>query len=154
MKFLMVCLGNICRSPIAHGLLKHKAEQLGLNWEIDSAGTSGYHQGELPDRQAIECMKKHGIDITYQRSRPFSKRDFAAFDVIYCMDRNNYWDVRSLAENETEEQKVMMILNEVNAGSDSNVPDPYYGGKEDFEMVYAMLDKATDAIVTRYNPTH
>jgi len=150
MKFLMVCMGNICRSPMAHGLLQHKIEQLGLNWQVDSAGTSSYHKGELPDSRAISCMKKHGIDITFQHSRPVAKDDFAAFDVIYCMDKNNYWDVRALAENETDENKVLLILNEVTPDLDESVPDPYYGSGDGFEHVYKMLDEATDKIIEKY----
>src|ERR1700760_2459812 len=96
-KVLMVCLGNICRSPMAHGLLQHKAEALKLDWEIDSAGTSDWHRGELPDERAIACMKKHGIDITYQRSRPFIRDDFREFDLIYVMDKSNYKNVTTLA---------------------------------------------------------
>jgi len=150
MKFLMVCMGNICRSPIAHGLLQHKIEQQGMDWQVDSAGTSSYHQGKLPDNRAISCMQKHGIDITYQHSRPFEKADFAKFDVIYCMDKNNYWDIRSLAENSVDENKVLLILNEATPDLDDSVPDPYYGNGDGFEHVYKMLDKATDKIIEKY----
>ena len=87
MKILMVCLGNICRSPMAHGLLQHKVQKLGLKWMVDSAGTSDWHQGELPDARAIACMKRHGIDITYQRSRPVIDEDLEDFDLIYVMDK-------------------------------------------------------------------
>ena len=135
---------------MAHGLLQHKIEQHGLSWQVDSAGTSSSHKGELPDNRAISCMKKHDIDITYQHSRPVRKGDFAAFDVIYCMDKNNYWDVRALAENEADENKVLLILNEVTPDSDANVPDPYYGSGDGFEHVYKMLDEATDKIIEKY----
>jgi len=135
---------------MAHGLLQHKIEQLGLNWQVDSAGTSGYHKGELPDSRAISCMKKHDIDITYQHSRPVAKDDFGVFDVIYCMDKNNYWDVSAMAENEADENKVLLILNEVTPDSDASVPDPYYGSGDGFEHVYKMLDEATDKIIEKY----
>jgi protein-tyrosine phosphatase len=150
-KILMVCLGNICRSPMAHGILQHKVSMLKLDWEIDSAGTSDWHRGELPDKRAIDCMKKHGIDITYQRSRPFIKDDFGDFDVIYVMDRNNYRDVISLASNEEEMQKVKLLMSEVYPEKETDVPDPYYGGDAGFEHVYKMLDKASDKIVERYS---
>jgi protein-tyrosine phosphatase len=143
-------MGNICRSPMAHGLLQNKIEQIGLQWQVDSAGTSGYHKGEQPDNRAISCMKKHNIDITYQHSRPFQKADFAKFDVIYCMDKHNFWDVRALAENADEESKVLLILNEVTPDLDASVPDPYYGSGDGFEHVYRMLDKATDKIIEKY----
>src|SRR5580700_1857216 len=97
MKILLVCLGNICRSPMAHGLLQYKVEAHKLNWQIDSAGTSGYHEGQLPDGRAIACMKKHGIDITYQQSRPILIDDLDEFDLIYVMDKANLADVMEMA---------------------------------------------------------
>ena len=115
MKFLFVCLGNICRSPIAHGLLQYKAEQLKLNWEIDSAGTSNWHEGELPNVNSIKVMKQHGIDITYQCSRPLRRKDLEHYDIIYVMDSSNYKDVTDMAKSEKEIAKVHLIMNEVNS---------------------------------------
>jgi len=146
----MVCLGNICRSPMAHGLLQHKVNQLKLNWKVDSAGTSDWHQGQLPDKRAIDCMMKHGIDITYQRSRPFITDDFEDFDLIYVMDKNNYRHVTSMAKNEEEIQKVKLLLSEIYQDANTDVPDPYYGGDVGFEHVYKMLDRATDRVIERY----
>src|SRR6202041_2830083 len=97
-KILMVCLGNICRSPMAHGLLQHKVKVRRLDWEVDSAGTSGYHEGQLPDARAIACMKRHGIDITYQQSRPIDGEDITYFDLIYVMDKANLHDVLAMAK--------------------------------------------------------
>ncbi len=148
----MVCLGNICRSPMAHGLLKHKADAMGLGWEVDSAGTSDWHRGELPDERAIACMKKHGIDITYQRSRPFIRDDYNEFDLIYVMDNDNYDKVIGMARSEEEMQKVKLLLYEMNPISQIEVPDPYFGGDAGFEHVYKLLDKATNRVIEKYAP--
>ncbi len=147
----MVCLGNICRSPIAHGLLKHKADALRLNWEIDSVGTSNWHEGELPNENSIKVMKKHGIDITYQRSRPLRRKDMEHFDVIYVMDKSNYKDVTDMAKSEFEISKVRLIMNEVTPGKNQRVPDPWGLSKQHYEEVYKMLDKATDKILEKYS---
>ena len=150
MKFLFVCLGNICRSPIAHGLLKHKADQLGLNWEIDSAGTSDWHEGELPNEKSIKVMKQHGIDITYQRSRPLRRKDMEQFDIIYVMDSMNYKDVTNMAKSEAEIAKVHLIMNELSPGMNQPVPDPWGLTEKHYEDVYEMLDKATDKVIENY----
>lgn len=151
MKFLMVCLGNICRSPIAHGLLQHKARAKGLSWEVDSAGTSNWHEGELPNIKSIEIMDKHGVDIRYQRSRPIQKSDLDYYDVVYVMDHSNYKDVIDMAGNDTQRSKVRMILNDLYPGSDEIVPDPYGMGIEKYQEVYDMLDAATDAIIEKWS---
>lgn len=149
MKILMVCLGNICRSPLAEGILQHKANQKGLNWKIDSAGTSGWHAGELPDKRSIAIAKKYGIDITYQRSRQFSPYDIEQFDIIYAMDASNYRDIKSMAHTEEEKQKIKMILNEIEPNQNRSVPDPYYDDNG-FEEVFQMLNKACDVIIKKY----
>lgn len=149
----MVCLGNICRSPMAHGILQHKVTALNLDWEIDSAGTSNWHQGELPDARAVDCMHKHGIDITYQRSRPIVHEDLQEYDLIYAMDKTNYVNIVSMARNEEQVHKVKMILDEIYPGQGKEVPDPYYGGDMGFEKVYKMLDTATDKILEKYSPS-
>lgn len=146
----MVCHGNICRSPMAHGLLQRKVDLQNLPWEVDSAGVSDYHEGELPDPRATACMKKHGIDITYQRSRPVSYDDLKEFDLIYVMDASNYSNVSRMARTEEQLQKIKMIMNEVYPDQNTEVPDPYYGGDSGFEHVYKMLDKATDKIIEKY----
>lgn len=147
----MVCLGNICRSPMAHGILQHKAGLLKLDWEIDSAGTSGYHEGQLPDRRAIACMKRHGIDITYQRSRPIIYEDLFYYDQIFVMDRSNLRDVLQMAQTNTDEAKISLIMSLVNEQHPAEVPDPYYGpGDSGFELVFEMLDKATEVLISKY----
>lgn len=146
MKILMVCLGNICRSPLAEGILRNKLKERGLDAEVDSAGTAAYHIGEKPDRRSIEIAEKYDIDITYQRARQFEMSDFKRFDLIYAMDRHNYEDLKAMARDPLERQKVKMILNEVNPGENRSVPDPYYGGKDGFINVYKMLDEASDVI--------
>jgi protein-tyrosine phosphatase len=143
-KILMVCLGNICRSPLAEGILKSK-----LNpdfYIVDSAGTSAYHIGELPDHRSIAIAKKNGIDISNQRARKFIPNDFNEFDLIYAMDIENYHNICSLSTNKSNLLKVKLILNEINPLKDLSVPDPYYGGDYGFENVYEMLDKACSII--------
>jgi protein-tyrosine phosphatase len=141
----MVCLGNICRSPLAEGILSSKGKH--LNIEVDSAGTAGYHIGKQPDIRSIEIANKYAIDLNQQRARQFSRADFDEFDIIYAMDTNNYAHLVSLASSEIERNKIRMILNEINPNAYQSVPDPYYGGENGFQDVYNMLDKACDKII-------
>lgn len=134
----MVCLGNICRSPLAEGILKSKLHDA---FEIDSAGTGFWHVGEQPDYRSIEVAKQFGIDITYQRARQISIDDFENFDIIFAMDSNNKKDLISLCENEHQAQKIKLILEEAEL-KETNVPDPYYGDEKDFLHVFNLLDKA------------
>lgn len=145
----MVCLGNICRSPLAEGIIRDKAEKSGLEVVADSAGTAAYHVGEPPDQRSMEVAKKHNIDISNQRARQFEVRDFDAFDRIYVMDKNNYEDVIALATSTEDVEKVDLILNAVNPGENRSVPDPYYGGKDGFDKVYSMLEESCSAIVEK-----
>ena len=145
MKILMVCLGNICRSPLAEGILTHKTKS--LNIEVDSAGTAGYHVGQLPDSRSIEIAKKYNIDLSKQRARQFNRLDFDRFDIIYAMDVNNYAHLISLASNDDERNSIRLILNEINPNACESVPDPYYGGKNGFQNVYNMLNEACDKII-------
>lgn len=140
----MVCLGNICRSPLAEGILQSKVANRIV---VDSAGTAGYHVGEMPDRRSIAVAKKHGIDISKQKCRQFTSDDFVNFNYIYVMDKSNYENVIQLAPTEEAKQKVKLILNELTPNQDLEVPDPYYGGDAGFENVFQMLDKACNAIV-------
>lgn len=142
----MVCLGNICRSPLAEGILKSKVSE---NVYVDSAGTAAYHVGELPDKRSISVAKKYGIDLTNQRARKFTVKDFDAFDLIYAMDESNYQNILSLSRNNEDEQKVQLILNEIDTNSNQDVPDPYYGGNDGFENVYQMLDEACEIIASK-----
>ncbi|MFC6267871.1 low molecular weight protein-tyrosine-phosphatase [Frigoriflavimonas asaccharolytica] len=138
MKILMVCLGNICRSPLAEGILKSK---LNSKFSIDSAGTLDFHQGNKPDKRSISVALRHDVDISQQKSRPIQSDDFEIFDKIYCMDKNNVEDVLKLAKTAEQKAKISLILE-----NDQEVPDPYYGNEEDFENVYQMLDIACDRI--------
>lgn len=146
-RILMVCLGNICRSPLAEGIMQSKVNPEEVF--VDSAGTAAYHVGELPDARSIEVARKYGIDLTTQQARKFTSKDFAKFDVIYAMDEYNYRNILNLAKGKMEAKKVKMILNEVHIQQDLSVPDPYYGGDEGFENVYQMLDEACNVIAKR-----
>lgn len=146
-RILMVCLGNICRSPLAEGILKSKLPE--SDFFIDSAGTSNYHVGDNPDRRSIAVGRKHGIDISNLKGRQFSVKDFDGFDIIYVMDESNYRDVISLAKNEQDKNKVKFILNEIYPNQNHNVPDPYYGGEQGFENMYKMLDEACSVIADK-----
>ena len=146
-KVLMVCLGNICRSPLAEGVLQSK---LPINkCIVDSAGIANYHVGTAPDKRSIVTAKKFGIDISQQKCRQITKSDFETFDYIYVMDNSNYKNVMAIAPNEASKQKVKLILNEVDSTSDLEVPDPYYGELEDFEHVFHLLDEACTIIASR-----
>ena len=147
MKILMVCLGNICRSPLAEGILAHKTKSLDI--EVDSAGTAAYHIGERPDIRSIEIANNYGIDLTSQRARQFSIQDFDEFDKIYAMDTSNYANIISLARDENDRKKVDVILNETRPASFKSVPDPYYGGNNGFQHVYEMLEEASNIIVQK-----
>jgi len=142
----MVCLGNICRSPVAEGILRRKVEKRGLDVVVDSAGTSNYHIGECPDKRSIDSARKYGIDISGLRARQFSHLDFDEFDRIYVMDSSNYGDVMELARHKRDRQKVELILNALYPDSNMSVPDPYYGGEQGFENVFMLLDQACEII--------
>jgi protein-tyrosine phosphatase len=146
-KILMVCLGNICRSPLAHGILASKVNANTVF--VDSSGTAAYHVGNLPDKRSIEVAHKYGIDITNQKARKFTVKDFDKFDIIFAMDENNYQNILTLASNQFDAVKVKMILNEVHPNKNSSVPDPYYGGTKGFEDVYKMLDEACEIIANK-----
>ena len=140
----MVCLDNICRSPLAQGILESK-----VNLDkvfVDSAGTAAYHVGNLPDERSIDVARNYGINITNQRARKFTVQDFDEFDYIYAMDISNYQNILMLARGEEDENKVRLILNEIYPSENKSVPDPYYGGNQGFENVYQMLDEACDVI--------
>lgn len=148
MKILMVCLGNICRSPLAEGIMKQKIREAELDWMVDSAGTGHWHAGQLPDRRSIVTAGQHGIDITDQRARQFQILDFERFDKIFVMDTQNLRDVLRLARTEEHRAKVELMLNQIHPGQDRSVPDPYYDD-DGFEEVFQMLDRACEAFVAR-----
>ncbi|NMH28035.1 low molecular weight phosphotyrosine protein phosphatase [Flavobacterium sp. SE-s28] len=143
-KILMVCLGNICRSPLAEGLLAHKLPK--DTFYVDSAGTGAWHIGHSPDPRSVEVAKRNGVDISLQRGRQFSVRDYDEFDHIYVMDASNLENVLSLARTENDRNKVQMILDVLFPGEKVDVPDPYFGMQNGFNSVYAMLDEATTII--------
>jgi len=143
----MVCLGNICRSPLADGILRKKIQESGLEIEVDSAGTSSYHIGDVPDSRMSETAKKFGVSIEDLTARQFVVSDFDQFDLIYAMDTSNYNNIISLARNDKDVSKVKLILNESHPGQDLSVPDPYYGGDQGFIEVFNLLDEATDVIM-------
>lgn len=149
MKVLMVCLGNICRSPIAHGILEKKAAQNQLNIIVDSAGTGSWHINKSPDIRSIEVAKSHGIDISKQKARQFKVMDFEKFDVIYVMDKSNFNSINDLDIEKKYSKKIKLILNEIYPNKNNDVPDPYFGEKNGFEVVYNLLDKASDKIIQR-----
>jgi len=146
-KVLMVCLGNICRSPMAQGILEAKVKEQDLHIEVDSAGTSSYHIGQQPDKRAIAKMEEKEIDISSYRGRQITTGDFDNFDVIFVMDDYNLRDVMSLTKKEEDKKKTDMILNKVYPNQNMSIPDPYYGGEDGFENVFQLLDKACDKII-------
>jgi len=148
MKILMVCLGNICRSPLAEGIMKDKISQKDLDWKVESRGTGSWHAGNVPDSRSVAVAKDHNLDITDQRAQQLEKSDLQGFDLIYAMDTSNYRDILAMAENEEQTAKVKMILNESEPGINKSVPDPFYGD-DGFEQVYQMLDEACEIALQR-----
>ncbi|AWG23725.1 low molecular weight protein-tyrosine-phosphatase [Flavobacterium kingsejongi] len=146
-RILMVCLGNICRSPLAEGILQSKLPR--EHFIVDSAGTGNWHVGKQPDSRSIAIAKSKGLDITHQRGRHFNVADFDRYDHIYVMDSSNYSDVLQLAPNAPAKNKVNMILDELFPNENVDVPDPYYGLENGFSNVYNMLDEACTLIATK-----
>lgn len=151
-KILMVCLGNICRSPLAEGILASKLPK--DKFIVDSAGTSSWHVGDSPDTRSIAVAKKYNLDISKQKGRQFKKSDFDTFDYIYVMDKSNYDNVIELSETSEQKNKVQIILNELYPNENVDVPDPYYGMPNGFEMVYRMLDEACEIISEKLIAKH
>ena len=152
MRILMVCLGNICRSPIAEGVMKHKIKEQGLNWEVDSAGTESYHIGEAPHPLSQKVAKLNGIDICKQRKRKFVAEDFNRFDKIYAMSADVIDEMKWIAKSKFDEKKVDLLLNELFPGQNVDVPDPWYGPEEGFHQAFKMINDACEAIVKKYTP--
>ena len=149
MNILMVCLGNICRSPLADGLLRDKVLQKKLAVNVDSAGTANYHIGGAPDLRMTQTAQNNGIDISGLRARQFEVSDFDKFDWIYVMDQSNFTNVTRMARHEMDAKKVKLILSELEGSNDREVPDPYYGEQDGFDRVYEMLDQATEQILIK-----
>jgi protein-tyrosine phosphatase len=149
MKVLMVCLGNICRSPLAEGILKHKCKMHGLNWQVESAGTGKWNTGSPPDPRSILIAKQHVIDISAQKARSFNSSDYENFDLIFAMDIPVRKMLMSWALDQEEENKIKLIMDEVHPGENIGVPDPYFNSSG-FETVYSMLNQACDKIIENY----
>ncbi len=146
---LMVCLGNICRSPMAAGVLRDKLMASELDVLIDSAGTSSLHKGETPDKRAIKCLNAYGIDISGLKARPFTSKDFSDFDIIFAMDTENYKGIIRQAANEWQKQKVFLFMESSMPGQSLSVPDPWYGDENGFHEVYKMIESNCDAIIEK-----
>ena len=154
MKILMVCLGNICRSPLAEGILKHKVKAAGLNWQIDSDGTNGYHIGEAPHRLSQKVAKLNGIDICDQKARQFSKEDFDRYDKIYALADDVVDEIKWIAKEKYDPKKVDLLLNELHPGQNLSVPDPWYGPEPGYHEVYKIIEAACDAIINKYDTNY
>lgn len=150
MKLLMVCIGNICRSPLAEGIMKEKLATVGLNFYVDSAGMINYHAGENPDYRSIDVAKQNGIDISKQIARVFTKRDLDDFDFIFAMDTSVYNHLRALASSEIHKEKIHRFLDFADWKISSEVPDPYYGTKKDFEDVFQLLNESSEKIIEKF----
>lgn len=150
MKILMVCLGNICRSPLAEGILQQKADKLGYKWQIDSAGTNSYHIGEAPHRLSQKVALQNGIDISNQRARKFTAADIADYDKIYALAGDVLNDIRYIVGKGYNNEKVTLLMNELYAGENQDVPDPYYGAEPGYHEVYQLIENACDAIIKKY----
>lgn len=151
-KILMVCLGNICRSPLAEGIMASKLPK--DKFSVDSAGTGSWHIGHAPDARSIATAKKNKLDISKQKGRQFNINDFETYDYIYVMDKSNYDDVIELAKTSEQKNKVQIILNELYPNENVDVPDPYFGIPNGFDIVYNMLDEVCDIIADKLKKTH
>ncbi len=145
MNILFVCLGNICRSPLAEGVMRHKVKENGLDINVDSAGTAGWHIGESPDNRGIKIAKSHGMDISRLRARQFSVGDFDEFDLIFAMDESNYSDLQNLARNDEDLEKIKLFTEFAGLEGVYEVPDPYYDGR--FAEVFNLIDNACDNVI-------
>ncbi len=142
----MVCLGNICRSPLAEGIMRSK---LSDDFWVDSAGTINFHVNDSPDKRSIQVAQENGIDISHLKGRQFTEKDFSNFDLIFVMDKTNYRDVLRLAKNENDKQKISLLLEAVFPNENQEVPDPYYGTIDDFRKVYQLVDLACERIAQK-----
>lgn len=151
MKILMVCLGNICRSPLAEGILQQKAFEAGLKWSVESAGTNGFHNGEAPHPLSQKVARMNGLDISHQRSRKFRAEDFDVYDKIYALADDVMDDIKRIAKNKFDSRKADLLLNELYPGKNKDVPDPYYGGERGYHEVYSMIDAVCERIIEKYS---
>jgi protein-tyrosine phosphatase len=154
MKILMVCLGNICRSPLAEGILQHKAFAAGLSWSVESAGTNSYHTGEPPHPLSQKVAKLNGIDISKQRARRFTAEDFEVYDKIYALAGDVMNEMKRISKNKFDQSKAELFMNELYPGKDMDVPDPWYGPEPGYHEVYKMIDKVCERIIEKYSITN
>lgn len=147
----MVCLGNICRSPLAEGILQDKINKIGLNWMVESAGTAGYHIGEAPHHLSQKVSKQNGIDISHQQCRKFVREDIIRFDKIFVMDMNNYNDVEKICGAEWNKTKVDLLLNLSYPNENKNVPDPWYGKEDGYHKVFKMINEACEKLIENFS---
>lgn len=150
MKILMVCLGNICRSPLAEGIMKEKIIAAEIDWLVDSAGTNGFHTGEAPHVLSQKVASLHGIDISKQRARRFVKSDLESFDKVYAMAEDVLQDIKKICGEKYDNKKVALFLNELYPGQNRDVPDPWYGPEAGYHEVYELIDKTCDVIIENY----
>jgi len=146
----MVCLGNICRSPLAEGILQDKAFKAGLRWTVESAGTGAWHTGQPPHHLSVKVAKQNGIDISRQRARSFEPADFDHYDYIYALAGDVLGEIKRIAGKKFDASKAGLLMNEAWPGRDRDVPDPYYGPEAGYHEVFALIDQCCDAIVQRY----
>lgn len=151
MKILMLCLGNICRSPIAEGILKHKITKAGLTWQVDSAGTNGYHVGEAPHRLSQKVSLENGIDVSSQRSRLFTTDDFDRFDIIYAMANNVIAEMKLISKEKFDRSKVDLLMNELKPGANLDITDPWYGPEAGYRQVFDLIEKACEAMIKNHS---
>lgn len=151
MKILMVCLGNICRSPMAEGILKHKLNKAGLSWQVDSAGTNGFHIGDAPHRLSQKVSLENDIDISNQRSRLFIPDDFYKFDRIYAMANDVVGEMKYLSKGKFDRSKVDLLMNELKPGANLDIIDPWYGPEADYHQVYDSIEKACEAMIKNHS---
>jgi len=149
MKILMVCLGNICRSPLAEGILQDKAFKAGLTWSVESAGTNSYHIGEPPHPLSQKVARRNGIDISKQRARRFVAGDFDIYDKIYALADDVMNDIQRIAGKKFDATKIDLLMNELYPGKNMDVPDPYYGAESGYVEAYNLMEKACEAIVKK-----
>ncbi|HMG68609.1 MAG TPA: low molecular weight protein-tyrosine-phosphatase [Chitinophagaceae bacterium] len=152
MKILMVCLGNICRSPMAEGILQDKAFKAGLKWSVESAGTNGFHTGEPPHYLSQKIAGQHGIDICNQRSRRFVAEDFQRYDKIYALANDVLFDMKQIARKKFDRSKVDLLMNELYPGKNMDVPDPWSGPEEGYHEAFDLMEAACEAIIRKYAP--
>jgi len=154
MKILMVCLGNICRSPMAEGIMKARIAENGLSWKVASAGTEGYHAGEGADNRAVRTAQRNGIDISHHIARRMLQRDFTDYDIIYAMAVDVRQEILLMPGRNNTLSKVRLFMDELNPGKNLSVPDPWYGSEEGFQPVFELIEKVCDEIIRKAKTGH